>query len=102
MLARTCGKRNVTPRYMFLIDSLETRTSRTGNHQLLSQIHIREAKKMLEQGNSRAQLTGGGMTESWSSSNRHASDLNPGFVTFVGKRERGVWRLVTKIPFMEL
>jgi hypothetical protein len=32
----------------------------------------------------------------------HASDFNPGFVTFVGKRKRGVWRLVTKIPFMEL
>ncbi len=85
MPARTCGKRNVTPRYMFLIDSLGTRTTRTGNHQLLSQIHIREAKKMLEQGKSRAQLTGGGMKESWSSSNRHASYFNTGLVTFVGR-----------------
>ena len=55
-----------------------------GNHQLPPQIHHQNVLKMLIQGISEAQRTGGGMLSSWEFFNRHASDFNPGSVTFVG------------------
>jgi len=91
MPARTCGRRNISPRYQFLIDSLAPRNSRTGSPQLPPQIHLREAKKMLHQDISEAQRTDGGMTAEWEFARRHASDFNPGSVTFVGQREARIW-----------
>jgi hypothetical protein len=88
MPARSCGRRNCSPRLKYVIDSLVPGKSRTGNHQLPPQIYFREEKKMLVQGSS---SSGSGKNP------RHAGIdgngvvmpriLNPGFVTFVGKRE---------------
>jgi hypothetical protein len=92
MPAKTCGGGNCSPRYQFLIDSLAPGKTRMGNHQLPPQIHLREAKKMLEQGISEISLrTDGGMTASWEFVGRHASFFKTGSVTFVGKREPGIW-----------
>jgi hypothetical protein len=84
MPARTCGGRNVSLRCQFLIDSLAPGKSRTGNHQLLPQIHSREEKKMLHQATSFV-VSGKtrGMLASWELT-VHASGFNPGSVTFVG------------------
>jgi hypothetical protein len=91
MPARTCGKRNISPRCQFLIDSLAPGTSRTGNHQLPLQIHLREVKKMLNQATSFVvSRENRGMLPSWELT-VHASVFKPGFVTFVGKREPGIW-----------
>jgi hypothetical protein len=92
MPAKTCGRGNCSPRYQFLMDSLAPGNSRMGNHQLPPQIHNREAKKMLEQGISEesaywwrhAGVVGVPRTV-------HASYFNTGSVTFVGKREPGIW-----------
>jgi hypothetical protein len=65
--------------------------SRTGNHQLPPQIRIREDMKMLLKAVLRPSA---GKTEAcqvrWGR-RRHASVFKPGFVTFVGKREPGIW-----------
>jgi len=84
MPARTCGRRNCSPRYQLLMDSLAPGKSRTGNHQLPLQIHHREEKKMLFKAVLRQSA---GKTEAcpvrWGR-RRHASVFKPGFVTFVG------------------
>ena len=91
MPARTCGRRNISPHCQILIDSLAPGKSRTGNHQLHPKIHLREDKKMLFRAVLRQSA---GKSEAcrhrWGR-RRHASDFNPGFVTFVGKREPRVW-----------
>jgi hypothetical protein len=91
MPARTCGRRNISLRCQLLIDSLAPGKSRTGNHQLPPEIHLREQKKMLYMAVLRQSA---GKSEAcryrWGR-RRHASDFNPGFVTFVGKRDTGVW-----------
>ena len=91
MPARTCGRRNISLRYRLLIDSLAPGKSRTGNHQLPPEIHLREQKKMLFKAVLRQSA---GKTEAcpvrWGL-RRHASVFKPGFVTFVGKREPGIW-----------
>jgi hypothetical protein len=90
MPARTCGRRNISPRCQFLDDSLAPGKSRTGNHQLPLQIHTRKDSEMLNQGSSSSVS---GKTEAcwhrWGR-RRHASVFKPGFVTFVGKRESGI------------
>ena len=87
MPAKTCGRGNCSPRYQFLMDSLAPGNSRMGTLQLPPQIHLREAKMMLEQGISEISLrTDGGMTASWEFVGRHASVFKPGFVTFVGNK----------------
>ena len=90
MPAKACGKRNVSLRCQCLIDSLAPGKSRTGNHQLPPQIHLREEKKMLVQGSS-SSVSGKpeACTYRWGR-RRHASGFNPGSVTFVGKREPGI------------
>jgi len=47
MPARTCGRRNISPRCQLLMDSLAPGKSRPGNRQLPPEIHLREQKKML-------------------------------------------------------
>ena len=95
MPARTCDGRNISPRYQLLMDSLAPGNSRTGNHQLPPQIHIRENTKMLFKAVLRPSA---GKSEAcryrWGR-RRHASVFKPGFVTFVGKREPGVWSIET-------
>ena len=90
MPIRACGERNVSLRCQFLIDSLAPGKSRTGNHQLLPQIHSREQQKMLNQATSFV-VSGKnrGMLPSWELT-VHASVFKPGSVTFVGKREPGM------------
>jgi hypothetical protein len=84
MPARTCGRRNVSLGCQLLIDSLAPGKSRTGNHQLPLQIHSREEKKMFFKAVLRPSA---GISEAcryrWGR-RRHASDSNPGYVTFVG------------------
>jgi len=84
MPARTCGRRNVSLRYQFLIDSLAPGKPRMGNHQLPSQIRHQNDFKMLEKGSSSSVS---GKTEAcpvrWGR-RRHASFFKPGSVTFVG------------------
>jgi len=84
MPAKACGRKNISPCCQFLIDSLAPGKSRTGNHQLLPQIHPREEKKMLHQATSFV-VSGKnrGMLPSWELT-VHASVFKPGFVTFVG------------------
>ena len=55
-----------------------------GNLQLPPQIHHQNVLKMLIQGIFGVQRNGGGMTAEWEYARRHASDFNPGSVTFVG------------------
>ena len=86
MPTRTCGRRNISPRFQLVEDSLAPGKSRMGNLQLPPQIHLREDKKMLHQDISEVQRTGGGMMAEWEY-NRHASELIPGSVTFVGDRD---------------
>ncbi len=84
MPARSCGRRNSSQRYQPVEDSLAPGTSRTGNHQLPSQIRHQMDFTMLNQGSSSS--VGG-------KNPRHAGIdgdgvvmpriLNPGFVTFV-------------------
>ena len=85
MPARTCGRRNVSLRCQFLMDSLEPGNSRMGNHHMHSQIRFREEKKMLVQGSSSSVV---GKTEAcWrrlGTAFVHASVFKPGSVTFVG------------------
>jgi hypothetical protein len=86
MPAKTCGRRNCSPRYQLLVDSLAPGKSRMGNHQLPPQIHFREQQKMLIQ--STSSVVSGknrGMLPSWELT-VHASVFKPGFVTFVGDR----------------
>ena len=84
MPARSCGRRNCSPRYWLVEDSLAPGKSRTRNHQLLPQIHFREDKKMLAQGSSSSDSgKSEACTHRWGR-RRHASDFNPGFVTLVG------------------
>jgi len=91
MPARTCGRRNCSPRCQLLMDSLAPGKSRTGSHQLHSQIRLRENKKMLLKA---VLLQSAGKTEActhrWER-RRHASVFKPGFVTFVGY---GGWSMV--------
>jgi len=84
MPVRTCGRRNYSPRFQLVEDSLAPGKSRTGNHQLAPQIRHREDKKMLNQGSS-SSVSGKpeACTHRWGR-RRHASGFNPGFVTFVG------------------
>ena len=81
MPARKCGRKNISPCYKLLIDSLAPGKSRTGNHQLLPQIRSRDNKKMLFKAVLRPSA---GKSEAcrhrWGR-RRHASDFNPGFVT---------------------
>jgi hypothetical protein len=92
MPATTCGRMNVSLRYQFLMDSLAPRKSRMGNHQLPPQIRYQKDFEMLIQGSSSSD---GGKTEAcWcrlGTASVHASVFKPGFVTFVGKRELGIW-----------
>jgi hypothetical protein len=84
MPAKTCGRRNCSPRYQLLVDSLAPGKSRMGNLQLPPQIHFREQKKMLIQ--STSSVVSGknrGMLPSWELT-VHASVFKPGSVTFVG------------------
>ena len=84
MPARSCGRRNCSPRYQLVKASLAPGNSRTGNLQLPPQIHNQNAFKMLVQGSS-SSVSGKSeaCTHRWER-RRHASDFNPGFVTFVG------------------
>ena len=91
MPTRTCGRRNCSPRYQLVEDSLAPGKSRMGNHLRPLQIHTQNKMNMLCHGIFGTQRTGGGMLSSWEFFNRHASDFNPGFVTFVGEREPGIW-----------
>jgi len=86
MPARSCGRRNISPRFQLVEASLAPGKSRTGNHQLPPQIHHQYALKMLNKGSS-SSVSGKpeACTHRWER-RRHASDLNPGFVTFVGMR----------------
>ena len=83
MPVRTCGRRNSSPRYQILKDSLAPGKSRTGNHHMPPQIHIREEKKMLLKAVLRQSA---GKSEAcryrWGR-RRHASVFKPGFVTLV-------------------
>ena len=66
-------------------DSLAPRKTRTGSPLLTLQIHIQNKKNMLHDDNSEeAQRTAGGIIAACEY-NRHASDFNPGSVTFVGR-----------------
>ncbi len=85
MPARTCGRRNISPRYQLVEASLAPGKSRTGNHQLPPQIHHQMDFEMLNQGISssvsgknprHARIDGDGVVMPRIS--------NPGFVTFVG------------------
>jgi hypothetical protein len=91
MPARTCGRRNISPRCQLLMDSLAPGKSRTGNHQLHPQINPRENKEMLFKAGLRQSA---GKSEAcryrWGR-RRHASVFKPGFVTFVGY---GAWSMV--------
>ena len=82
MPARTCGRRNVAQRFMFLIDSLAPRNSRTGNHQIHLQIQFQKDIEMLNQGSSSSDS---GKTEAcpvrWGR-RRHASGFQPGVRDF--------------------
>jgi hypothetical protein len=62
-------------------DSLAPRKIRTEGHLHPFQIHIQNKKKMLQNHSEPVQRTGGGMMAACEY-NRHASDLNPGFVTY--------------------
>ena len=87
MPEKTCGKRNVSPRFKLGEDSLAPGKSRTGNLQLPLQILPRNIFEMLVHGSSEeAQRIVEASRPSGSSSRRHASGFNPGFVTFVGMR----------------
>jgi hypothetical protein len=74
--------------------------SRTGNLQLPSQIYNQMDFEMLNQGSSSSD---GGKTEAcWcrlGTASVHASVFKPGFVTFVGKREPGIWYLYLLRPW---
>ena len=98
MPARTCGRRNVSLRYQFLMDSLAPRKSRMGSHQLPLQIHLRDDEKMLEQGISSAVI---GEIRGMSASMGTASTCL-GFQTGVRdfRRDAGSWSVVdSKIIF---
>jgi hypothetical protein len=85
MPARTCGRRNVSLRFRLVKDSLAPRKTRTGSHLRLLQILPRDTNNMLCQGISElVRRTGGGILAEWEHARCHASDFNPGFVTFVG------------------
>jgi hypothetical protein len=91
MPAKACGRRTISPRYQLVEASLVPGKSRTGYHQLPPQIHIREEKKMLVQGSSSSDSgKPEACTRRWERS-VHASGFNPGFVTFVGTQEPGIW-----------
>ena len=91
MPARTCGRRNTSPRYQLLMDSLAPGKSRTGYHQLHFKIHLREDKKMLFRAVLRPSARKSEACRHRWGRRRHASVFKPGFVTFVGKREPGMW-----------
>jgi len=61
--------------------------TRAGLHHHLSQIRRQNMLNMLVHGISVTQRTGGGILAEWEYERRHASDFNPGFVTFVGDME---------------
>jgi hypothetical protein len=85
MPARTCGGRNSSLRYQFLMDSLAAGNSRTGNHQMPSQIRHQKDFEMLNQGSSSSV---GGKNPRHARIDGNGVDMprifNPGFVTFVG------------------
>jgi hypothetical protein len=90
MPVKTCGRRNLSPRFKQMEDSLAPRKIRTGRHLHPLQIHNQNKKNMLQGYSELVQRTGGGMMAACEY-NRHASDFNPGFVTFVGDQEPGIW-----------
>jgi len=94
MPTRTCGRKNCSPRLKQVEDSLAPGKSRTGNLQLPIQIHDQNKMNMLHIGIPRKlSVLVEASRPSGSSSRRHASDFNPGSVTFVGSwsREYGGW-----------
>jgi hypothetical protein len=94
MPARTCGRRNVSLRYWLVEASLVPGKSRTGTYLLSLQIHPQDMLNMLCQGISElVRRTGGGIMAEWEHARSHASDFNPGFVTFVVEQEPRIWWL---------
>jgi hypothetical protein len=84
MPARSCGRRNCSPRFQLVEVSLAPGKSRTGNHQLPPQIQHRENKKMLIQGSS-SSVSGKpeACTHRWGR-RRHASGFESGVGDFRG------------------
>jgi len=83
MSARTCGRMNISSRFKPIEASLTPGKSRTVDHLHPLQIHNQNQKNMLQGYSELVQRTGGGMMAACEY-NRHASDFNPGSVTFVG------------------
>jgi len=97
MAARACGRGNCSPRCQLLMDSLAPGESRTGNHHLHPQIRFREEKMMLFKAVLRQSAEKPEACRYRWGLRRHASVFKPGFVTFVGKRECGVWWIVENV-----
>jgi hypothetical protein len=82
MPARSCGRRNCSPRYWLVEDSLAPGNSRTGNHQLPPQIRHQNDLEMLNLGNSSSDSgKPEACTRRWDTPRVHASGFNPGSVT---------------------
>ena len=81
MPEKTCGRKYCSPRFKLVEDSLVPRKTRTGNLHLPPQILPRNMLDMLVDGNSEVQRLVEASWPSGSSSRRHASGFNPGFVT---------------------
>jgi len=81
MPARTCGRKNCSPRCQLLMDSLAPGNIRTGNHQLPLEIHLREQKKMLLKAVLRPSAGKSEACRNRWERRRHASVFKPGFVT---------------------
>ena len=84
MPAKTCGRRNISPRYWLVEASLAPGKTRMGNLQLPPQIHDWDTKNMLVNRISWVQRNGGGILAEWERQTVHASYFNTGSVTFVG------------------